>query len=133
MSRFRRRPIRPSQNPTMQHDARQEERTVDVIDQLADFEEYRSQLLPELAKLVKGGAPTKDILERGKALAVARLALIAVNDADPKTALNAIKEILDRTDGKVTEKREVTHAMSQLKDEELDALVLTALEESNDE
>lgn len=133
MSRFRRRPIRPSQNPTMQHDARQEERVVDVIDQLADFEEYRSQLLPELAKLVKGGAPTKDILERGKALAVARLALIAVNDADPKTALNAIKEILDRTDGKVTEKREVTHAMANLKDEELDALVLTALEESSDE
>lgn len=50
-------------------------------------------------------------------------------EPDSKTALAAVKELLDRLEGKVTEKKEVTHAMAKLKDEELDALVLTALDE----
>jgi hypothetical protein len=134
MSRFRRGvPARTSSNPRPSAVNEEEERTVEALDQLAEFEEYKQQLLPEIAKLVRGGAPTKDILNRSKALAVARLALIAVNDADSKTALSAIRDILDRTEGKVTEKREVTHAMANLADNELDALVITALEESTDD
>lgn len=133
MSRFRSGVARPRSNPRAPVTDAVERRQVGLIDELAEFEEYKSKLLPEIAKLVKGGAPSKDILERSKALAVARLALIAVNEADPKTALNAIKEVLDRTDGKVTDKREVTHAMQNLKDEELDALLIASSSDVEDE
>lgn len=103
---------------------------IETLDELALFQDLRADLLPELRKLIEGRAPTKDILESARAAAVARLASLAVMDEDSKVALSAIKELLDRTEGKVSEKREITHAMAKLKDEELDALVLTTLNES---
>jgi hypothetical protein len=103
---------------------------VEALDELALFEEYRATMLPKLREQVERGASTKEILGTAQAAAVARLASMAVLENDPKIALVAIKELLERTDGKVTEKKEVTHAMAKLKDEELDALVMTALNEA---
>jgi hypothetical protein len=107
-----------------------EDSLLESLDDLALFQDLRADLLPELRRLIEGRAPTKDILESARAAAVARLASMAVLDEDSKVALAAIKELLERSEGKVTEKKEITHAMGKLKDEELDALVLTALSEN---
>jgi hypothetical protein len=115
----------PSGNGPEQHVAR-------VIDELAEFDEFKATVLPKLRQMIKGNAPSKEILEAGRALVAARLATIAATEPDAKTALAAAKELLDRTDGKVTERREVEHKMAKLKDDELDALVLTAFNESEE-
>lgn len=109
-----------------------EDRLVAALDDLSLFTQFQSELLPDLRKMIQDGASTKDILGRARALAVARLTSLAVMEPDSKVALSAVKELLDRLEGKPTEKKEITHAMAKLKDEELDALVLTALNESGD-
>ena len=109
-----------------------EDHMVDVLDELTFFQEFKAELLPDLRKLITGGAPTKEILERARALATARLASLAALETDSRTALVAIKELMDRLDGKATERKEIKHSMEQLKDEELDALVLTAMNEAED-
>ena len=121
---------RPRSNQPAVNPRGEEERMVEALDELALFEEYRATMLPKLREQVERGASTKEILGTAQAAAVARLASMAVLENDPKIALVAIKELLERTDGKVTEKKEVTHAMAKLKDEELDALVMTALNEA---
>lgn len=109
-----------------------EDRMVESLDELSFFQEFKAELLPDLRKLVEGGAPTKEILERARALATARLASLAALETDSRTALVAIKELMDRLDGKATERKEIKHSMEQLRDEELDALVLTAMKEAED-
>lgn len=111
----------------------QESGLIEALDELAMFEDFQKDMLPKLQALVKRGARTEEILEMGRALAVARLVTIAATEADSGKALAAVRELLDRKEGKVTERREVTHRMSQLKDEELDALVLTALNDAAEE
>lgn len=108
---------------------KEEDRMIAAIDELNEFEAFKKDVLPKLRTLISDNAPTKDLLEAARAIAVARLATLAVTEPDAKTALASIKELLERTDGKVTDKKEVTHAMSKLKDEELDALVLSTVNE----
>lgn len=106
-----------------------EDHMATVLDELTFFQEFKAELLPDLRKLITGGAPTKEILERARALATARLASLAALETDSRTALVAIKELMDRLDGKATERKEIKHSMEQLRDEELDALVLTAMKD----
>lgn len=106
-----------------------EERTVAAIDDLALFEDLQKSLIPELRKAINAGKDTKDILQIGKAAALARLVSLATMNADDKTALSAVKELLDRLEGKVTEKKELTHKLAKLEESEVDALLLTSLSE----
>lgn len=103
---------------------------VSGLDDLALFQEFQSDMLPKLRALIKRGAKTEEILELGRSLAVGRLVTIAATEEDSGKALSAIKELLDRKEGKITDKREIVHKMGKLRDEELDALVLTALQEA---
>lgn len=109
-----------------------EEGLIEALDQLAMFQDFQLDMLPKLQALVKKGAKTDEILEMGRALAVARLVTIAATEADSGKALAAVRELLDRKEGRVVERKEVKHSMSQLKDADLDALVLTALQEAEE-
>lgn len=134
MTNSRRSPFtaRPRSNPPTPSLGSEEANMVERLDELAMFEEYRATMLPKLRAQIERGASTKEILGTAQAAAVARLASMAVLEQDSKVALAAIKELLERTDGKVTENKKIVHAMEKLKDEELDAVLLTALEESED-
>jgi hypothetical protein len=55
---------------------------------------------------------------------------IALKSEDDAKALAAIKDILDRTQGKAVEKIETTHKLAGAADSELDALLLTKLKDS---
>lgn len=124
---------RPRSNQPVINTRQNEAHMVEVLDELALFEEYRATMLPKLREQIEAGASTKDILGTAQAAAVARLASMAVLEQDSKVALAAIKELLERTDGKVTENKKIVHAMEQLKNEELDALVMSKLDEVGDE
>ena len=111
---------------------RQENRTVEALEDLAEFQDFKADLLPKIRAQLTAGASTKDILNTARAVAVGRLAMIAAMEGDAKTALTAIKELLERTDGKVSEKKEITHQLANMPTEELDALLITAVTESDD-
>ena len=112
---------------------RQEDQAIEAIDDLAEFEAFKQEILPKIREQLAKGAATKDILNTARAVAVGRLAMIAALEGNPDTALRAIKELLERTDGKVSEKKEITHQLASMRDEELDALLITAATESDED
>ncbi len=102
---------------------------VKALDQLAEFEEFKSTILKKMQKLLNEGKSSEEILEFGRALAAARVVSTAATAQDPKDGLTAAKDILDRTQGKAKERVEHEHRYGKLKDEELDALLESRLKE----
>lgn len=121
-------------NRSKEYAKRKQER---VLDKLAEFEEFTHAILPKLRAMLKDGASADEILSFSQAAAAARVVTIAATEIDSSKALAASKDILDRTQGKATEKQEVTHRLEKLDDAQLDALLLSKLKEageiSNDE
>jgi hypothetical protein len=111
---------RPARNST-------ENKMLDKLDELAAFEEYRNQILPVLRKMVVSKTPPSEIYDAVKSLAAARLGTIIATELDPVKALSAIREVLDRSEGKPKERVSHEHKLSKLKDEELDSVILSTL------
>lgn len=105
----------------------QEHRRISLIDDLAEFDSFRNELLPALRQALKDGKSAEDIYSMASAAAAARAVTIAVKEEDSGKALAAIKEILDRDKGKAKERQEVTHKLEKLPEEQLDALLLSKL------
>lgn len=99
------------------------------LDALAEFEEFKESLLPVLQADLRKKTPAKEILEKLKTLAAVRLGHIVMTEVESNKALSAIKDILDRTDGRAVERSETTHKFEKLKDEELDSLLQSRLKE----
>lgn len=113
-----------------------EARMVRNLDALAAFEEFQDEVLPMLRQDLAKGLTAEDIYKKYQALAAARNISIALADPDSGKALAAIKDILDRSGGKPTERKELTHKMANVSDAELDSLLLSKLdkdEETDDE
>jgi hypothetical protein len=106
----------------------QEDKLIESIDELAIFEQLQKTLLPQLKGLVNSGASHEEILEAGKTAAVTRLVLMA---SSQEANLSAIKEVLDRTLGKVAEKKSIEHRLAKLPDSDLDALLLTSISDED--
>jgi len=98
-----------------------------LVDDLREFEEFRETTLPVLRELVRKKAPPAEILEAVKSLAAARLGTMLIT-ADAKTALTAIKDILDRTEGKARESVTHTHQLENIPEQQFDALLNTEIE-----
>jgi hypothetical protein len=110
----------------------EEQAAVDLIDQLTDFEDFRALLLPQLKQMIKDKRPTSEIIEAARPLLVAKLVSAAVLADDGGRAAQVAEKLLDRLEGKAVEKKEVSHRLGKLKDEELDAMLLTAIDEDDD-
>jgi signal recognition particle receptor subunit beta len=96
-----------------------------ALDKLAAYEEFCKDILPSLQKAIKEGRSAEDIYKMAESIAAARAVTIAATEQDSGKALAAIKDIMDRTQGKAKERVETTHKYEKLKDEELDALLLS--------
>lgn len=94
-----------------------------ALDDLAEFEDFRETLLPAIRKDLKKGLTAQQIQAKYAAYAQARLVQIALMETDSGKASAAAKDILDRTHGRATEKKEVTHRFKDLTDAELDAVL----------
>jgi hypothetical protein len=103
------------------------------LDDLAVFEELRADLIPFLRKAIESNASPEEILEKGRAAVFARLLSIAVLEPSSNSTLAAIKEYIDRDRGKATDKKEITHRLGKLPDEEVDALLLSKLADNDEE
>lgn len=106
--------------------------TEDIIDQLELFQEFQKEVLPMLQKDIKSGLSSKDLRKKYQSLLTARILTIALTDADSGKALAAAKDLVDREEGRATERHEQTHKFSDLKDDQLNALLLSKLKGKSD-
>lgn len=105
-----------------------EHRMVRSLDKLAAYERFQELIMPEVIKDLEAGLTSEEILKKYSHLAAARLVTTSITGSEHKATV-AAKEILDRVSGKATEKREITHKLDKLPDDQLDALLLTELED----
>lgn len=124
---------RPKSNPRLPDPHRGEAQMARAIDALAEFEEYQTEILPILKQMVKSKATSTEMIEQARPLLVAKLVSIAMSSEDEGRRASMALALLDRIDGKPVERKQVVHAMAKLKDEELDAMLLTALAETDGE
>lgn len=102
-------------------------RAARALDTLSEFEEFREMFLPPIRKALLGGASAEAILAQFKPLVAARLVQLGIAGSE-SAALGAIKELMDRVDGKAVQKQELTHRLAKLPEEELNAVIESKLE-----
>ncbi len=105
-----------------------EHRAVMTLDELSEFREYRSNILKKFQKMLKDGKSSEEILKLAQKIAAARLGTIAATEVDAGRALSAIKDLLDRTQGKAVETKKIEHKFEKLSDDDLDAVVASQLD-----
>lgn len=86
----------------------QEHKVVQALDDLAEFESFQTEILPTLRKAIKERWTPEKVYKEFSAHMAAKAVSIALVEKDPTKSLAAIKEVLDRSQGKATEKREIT-------------------------
>jgi hypothetical protein len=106
-----------------------QDRVASLCDDVAEFSRFREDILPFLRKAIAEGMTAEQIYLKTQALAAARAVTIAATEEDPGKAMTAIKDILDRAQGKAKERVEVNHKFKDLTDSELDAMLLTSSNE----
>lgn len=121
-----------SRNPNRKDGSKTQHSMAAKLDNLKRFEDFEETVLPQIQKMMKDGKSSKEILEFGAQLAAARTVKEVLNP-DAGRALTAAKDILDRADGKAKETKEHTHKFSELREEELDALINSRLSEISDD
>lgn len=104
----------------------------ELLQDLALFEQFREEVAPAMRAMVLRKAPPKEIRAMFESLLEARKVTIALTARDPAKALAAIRDIQDRQEGKAVERREIKHQLGALRDEEVDALLLSKLKEVED-
>jgi len=97
------------------------------LDDLAEFDEF-ADILKSIKLDLKCGMDEKRLREKYAPLCQARAITLALTCRDETLALAAIRDNLDRKEGKPTQKQEVTHHLNELPEEEIDALLLTKLD-----
>lgn len=101
-------------------------------DRLAAFEDFESEILPALIKDLKAGMTPDQLRQKYDSIVQARAITTALTERDSGKAMTAVKDILDRTHGKATEKKEVTHRFKDMSDKELDAVIKSEEAELSD-
>lgn len=98
------------------------------IDRLAAFDDLKEHIDAELLQDLRKGYNATQLREKHQAKIAAREITIALKGA-PEKALTAIKNITDRIEGKPKEQKEIHHRLEKLNDDQLNAMLLTELEE----
>lgn len=98
-----------------------------LVDDIAEFNKFREEILPVLRQALASGLSAEEIYNKFQAYAAARAVSIAATELDSGKALSAIKDILDRTQGRAKEKAEIVHKLEHLPDEQLDSILLSKL------
>lgn len=104
-----------------------ENKQLELLDQLAQFEDFQKTILPALQADVKAGLTSEELRKKYTSLVQARILTTALANPDVKAALTAAKDILDRAEGTATQRIEQTHRLEKLPEEQLDAILKTEL------
>lgn len=110
--------------------SRVESQMVRSLDKLARYEEIIQGLPKDLVDAFANGTPAEELYKQHANVAALRVLQILFTEKDSSKALSAARELLDRTYGKATERKVIKHQLEELSDNELDALLLSEIEES---
>lgn len=107
-----------------------EERLTEDLDRMRQFKDFEQSILPALREDLVSGMSSEELREKYKSYVQASQITAAL--LDPKAASER-KDILDRAEGRATERKEIHHRLEKLPEEELDALLLSELEDASDD
>lgn len=93
------------------------------IDDLAEFEDFRTTVLADLRRDVLAGKSPEEIRKKWANRLTAEQITIAMTDENSSTRLAAIKDITDRAEGKPKETKEISHRLGKLPEEQIDSLL----------
>lgn len=99
---------------------------------IAEFEEFRSTTLKAIRKDIRSGLGAAELRKKWAAVIQGRLITDALTTSDESKAAMIGKDIIDRVEGKATEKKEVTHKFENMDEKELDAMLKSEIEELED-
>jgi hypothetical protein len=127
MSRRRRNQATPRNTPsTRVEDLPSKEADLpSLLSDLAEFEEFRTKILPAIRTDLMKGLSAAELRKKYAALVQARILTEAITAPDAGKITALAKDVIDRVEGKPTEKKEVTVKYADLSDEELDAMLLS--------
>jgi len=100
-----------------------------LLDDLDQFEQYRKDVLKQIRDDLKRGLSADQIRDKYKPLVQARITTMALTSKDEKSALSAAKDIIDREDGRPTERKEITTHFDKMPDEQIQATLETELKD----
>ena len=104
---------------------------INVIDQVAEFDEFRTQVAPKIKAMIKAGYTTERMRKEIAGLVQARVASIALaGDAKSAVTLKACQDVLDRHEGSAPQKIEVTRKYEIMSNDELKALAFQKLQDA---
>lgn len=120
----------PEKIETRKHGA--ETQMHNLIRDLQAFETFKETILPAIRKDLTNGFTAKQLREKYAALVQARQITTALSSEDAGLAASVSKDVIDRVDGRATEKKVVEHKFSELSNEELDAIIKSEQEDLAD-
>jgi len=98
-------------------------RAAAALDDFAEFDSFKAEILPKLRQFIKEGRPAEEIYAWSQSYMAAQAISIGISSTDEKVRLAAIKEVLDRGVGKAAENVNITSRYESLSDEELESLL----------
>lgn len=96
-----------------------------VVDDIMEFEEFRSQILPAIRKDLAAGLSADEIRKKYESVAVAKMITLLATSDNESAVVAVAKDLQDRTSGKAKERKEIEHRLGKLSDKELDAMLLS--------
>lgn len=108
---------------------------VQALDKMSLLDDVAEEIFPILRQAIKERWSREKVFSHPviETLLAVRQASIAIKDADSSRAMAAIKDATDRKEGKAVERRETTHKLERMPDEQLDALLKSKLSASIEE
>lgn len=103
----------------------------EALDKLASFDEFQQSLLPQLQKDILSNMAPAELRSKYKSLLAGRQIMIGLTEVDSTKALSAIRDILDREEGKATERHEHKHQLEDLSDKQLESLLTSEIKSLN--
>jgi hypothetical protein len=106
----------------------EEEKLIGAIDEKR-WMEYQAKVLTSIREDLLKGLKADEIFKKYEAHAAAALVSSLIN---PRDTVAAAEKILDRTQGKATQRTENVHKLEKLSDEELNALLKSQIQEEDE-
>lgn len=103
----------------------------DFVDRINKFEEFQKDILPMLRADIANGTPPEELIKKYRTHLAARQVTIALTEVDANKALAAIKDLRDRDEGKAVNREEVTHKYENMREEEIESILLSKLKDND--
>ena len=121
---------RPKDSRPQRFSNRKEESMENAMEKLAEYDTFLKEIPKELRQALLEGKKADALYKKYANYAAVRVLTIIAREQDSGKALAAAREVLDRTYGKPTERKEIRHSLEKLSDKELDALLESEVEEA---